>query len=309
MSLRLNQASKPQHRALRLPRRRRPRRSRIPAPRELRRRRRRLCARFQSLPQRATRHPASRPLTASPRIKIRNQLWSAPRKHGVYGLANKPAQRPAGNKKKKWVAACHPFLFGRPVRPPRGPPQTIVVRLGAIQRAGLSLGVRLAYCSKARRSTFTAFGGKFFTPSQSPDRLSHAAKRLFQRSVFFHRKTNHSVQFHSGCGVLVTTRRQLASRSSRVTACPRAKKKGRSMRSGPVRSFVVKAESEVRRFCLSSVPGDFRMQARATTTSTASRSHSTSDHLLSVVAAANKLALFGRFEKPARLLVPEHALR
>lgn len=119
MSLRLNQASKPQHRALRLPRRRRPRRSRIPAPRELRRRRRRLCARFQSLPQRATRHPASRPLTASPRIKIRNQLWSAPRKHGVYGLANKPAQRPAGNKKKKWVAACHPFLFGRPVRPPR----------------------------------------------------------------------------------------------------------------------------------------------------------------------------------------------
>ncbi len=51
------------------------------------------------------------------------------------------------------------------------------------------------------------------------------------------------------------------------------------------------------------------MQARATTTSTASRSHSTSDHLLSVVAVANKLALFGRFEKPARLLVPEEALR
>ena len=47
------------------------------------------------------------------------------------------------------------------------------------------------------------------------------------------------------------------------------------------------------------------MQARATTTSTASRSHSTSDHLLSVVSAAKKLALFARFEKPARFLVPE----
>ena len=45
------------------------------------------------------------------------------------------------------------------------------------------------------------------------------------------------------------------------------------------------------------------MQARATTTSTASRSHSTSDHLLSVVSAAKKLALFARFEKPARFLV------
>ena len=88
-----------------------------------------------------------------------------------------------------------------------------------------------------------------------------------------------------------------------------AKKKGRSKRSGPVRSFVVKAECEVRRLILSSAPGDIRMQARATTTSTASRSHSTSDHLLSVVAAAKKLALFGRFEKPARLLVPEEALR
>jgi len=205
--------------------------------------------------------------------------------------------------KKEMGGSLPPISFWTPCEAPPGPPQTIVVRLGAIQRAGLSLGVRLAYCSKARRSTFTAFGGKFFTPSQSPDRLSHAAKRLFQRSVFFHRKTNHSVQFHSGCGVLVTTRRQLASRSSRVTACPRAKKKGRSMRSGPVRSFVVKAESEVRRFCLSSVPGDFRMQARATTTSTASRSHSTSDHLLSVVSAAKKLALFARFEKPALFLV------
>jgi len=48
---------------------------------------------------------------------------------------------------------------------------------------------------------------------------------------------------------------------------------------------------------------DFRMQARATTTSTASRSHSTSDHLLSVVSAAKKLALFARFEKPALFLV------
>jgi hypothetical protein len=46
------------------------------------------------------------------------------------------------------------------------------------------------------------------------------------------------------------------------------------------------------------------MQARATATSTASRSHSTSDHLLSVVSAAKKLALFARFEKPARSLVP-----
>jgi hypothetical protein len=46
------------------------------------------------------------------------------------------------------------------------------------------------------------------------------------------------------------------------------------------------------------------MQARATATSTASRSHSTSDHLLSVVSAAKKLALFARFEKPARFLVP-----
>ena len=95
-------------------------------------------------------------------------------------------------------------------------------------------------------------------------------------------------------------------RASRMVA---AKKKGRSKRSGPVRSFVVKAECEVRRLSLSSAPGDLRMQARATTTSTASRSHSTSDHLLSVVAVANKLALFGRFEKPARLLVPEEALR
>jgi hypothetical protein len=111
-----------------------------------------------------------------------------------------------------------------------------------------------------------------------------------------------SVSFRLWCFGYNQTR-QLASRSSRVTACPRAKKKGRSMRSGPVRSFVVKAESEVRRFCLSSVPGDFRMQARATTTSTASRSHSTSDHLLSVVSAAKKLALFARFEKPALFLV------
>jgi hypothetical protein len=84
---------------------------------------------------------------------------------------------------------------------------------------------------------------------------------------------------------------------------PASQEKGPLHAKRPVRSFVVKAESEVRRFCLSSVPGDFRMQARATTTSTASRSHSTSDHLLSVVSAAKKLALFARFEKPALFLV------
>ena len=95
----------------------------------------------------------------------------------------------------------------------------------------------------------------------------------------------------------------------RASRMAEAKKKGRFKRSGPVRSFVVKAECEVRRLSLSAAPGDIRMRARATTTSTASRSHSTSDHLLSVVAAANKFALFGRFEKPARLLVPEEALR
>jgi hypothetical protein len=95
----------------------------------------------------------------------------------------------------------------------------------------------------------------------------------------------------------------------RASRMAEAKKKGRFKRSGPVRSFVVKAECEVRRLSLSSAPGDIRMRARATTTWTASRSHSTSDHLLSVVAAANKFALFGRFEKPARLLVPEEALR
>lgn len=49
------------------------------------------------------------------------------------------------------------------------------------------------------------------------------------------------------------------------------------------------------------------MQARATATSTASRSHSTSDHLLSVVAVHKKLALFARFEKPARFLVSAQA--
>ena len=103
--------------------------------------------------------------------------------------------------KKEMGGSLPPISFWTPCEAPPGPPQTIVVRLGAIQRAGLSLGVRLAYCSKARRSTFTAFGGKFFTPSQSPDRLSHAAKRLFQRSVFFHRKTNSlcSVSFRLWC--------------------------------------------------------------------------------------------------------------
>lgn len=81
--------------------------------------------------------------------------------------------------KKEMGGSLPPISFWTPCQAPPGPPQTIVVRLGAIQRAGLSLGVRLAYCSKARRSTFTAFGGKFFTPSQSPDRLSHATKGYF----------------------------------------------------------------------------------------------------------------------------------
>ena len=130
--LHLNRATKPLHRPPRFPRPKRISRRRSPAPRHLQQRRLRWCGRFRSLPRTASRRqPESRQLTVSPRIKLRNRSWNVPRRRGDYGSANKPAAaavlfedlpsfaraliRARSGEKKKWVAGCHPFLFGRPV--------------------------------------------------------------------------------------------------------------------------------------------------------------------------------------------------
>ncbi len=131
----------------------------------------------------------------------------------------------ATNKKRNgWQPATHFFLDAL-----SGPPGPAANHCRSPRRnTALWLIIGRTSCVMLESLTHDVYGfwWEILHPQPIPRSAVPRSKRLFQRSVFFHRKTNHSVQFHSGCGVLVTTRRRSASRSSRLMTCSRAKKKG-----------------------------------------------------------------------------------
>jgi hypothetical protein len=129
-------------------------------------------------------------------------------------------------KKKEMGGSLPPISFWTPCEAPPGPAANHCrpPRRNTVHR--LIIGRTSCVMLESLTPDVYGFWWEILHPQPIPRSAVPRSKRLFQRSVFFHRKTNHSVQFHSGCGVLVTTKRQRASRSSCVMTCSRAKKKG-----------------------------------------------------------------------------------
>lgn len=135
-----------------------------------------------------------------------------------------------------------PISFWPPCRVPPDPPQ-----------AKLVLGVYDAARSEPAHRVTACVG--VLLPPAGPPISCPTSRTLSQQEGVFHRKTNHFALIRYCCGVLVTTKQP-----ETIAVTKLSQKKRAACYSGPVRSFVMKAECDVRARRIRRTPGDFRMQ-------------------------------------------------